>query len=304
MAAAQRYTTCMAQSLLHPPTPDLAVRYPVPRWSAAWAVPEVPVPESDTHDAAIEWLRALLLAWVARTGRDIKVARNLAIRWVREEPRAGFDPDLCLVEPAPDRAQPLSSLKLWLPEHAPPLLAIEVVSPGHPYKDYIDTPERCAACGVHELWIYDPMLEGPRSRGGPQLLQVWRRPERGSFERIHAGAGAAFSPALQAWLHPEPSRLPSGARLIISDDAEGRERWLSTEELARLEERRARAGEQRARSNEQQARAEEERARAEERQARSDEQQARALLELERRERAELERRLRALEEERARNAR
>jgi Uma2 family endonuclease len=287
----------MAQSQLHPPTPELTVRYPVPRWTPAWAVPEVPVPESDTHDAAIEWLRALLLAWAERAGRDIKVARNLGIRWVREEPRAGFDPDLCLIEPAPDRTQPLSSLRLWLPEHVPPLLAIEVVSPGHPYKDYIDTPERCAACGVRELWIYDPMLEGPRSRGGPQLLQVWRRPESGGFERIHAGAGAAFSPALQAWLHPEPSRLPSGARLDISSDAAGRERWLSNEERARLGEQRARAERERARANEQHARANEQHARA-------NEQQARTCLEQEQRERAELERRVRALEEERARNAR
>jgi Uma2 family endonuclease len=44
-----------------------------------------------------------------------------------------------------------------------PILAIEVVSPGHPYKDYVDTPERCAACGIGELWVYDPMLAGPRS---------------------------------------------------------------------------------------------------------------------------------------------
>jgi hypothetical protein len=157
---------------------------------------------------------------------------------------------------------------------------------------------------VRELWIYDPMLEGPRSRGGPQLLQVWRRSESGSFERIHAGAGAAFSPALQAWLHPEPSRLPSGARLNISSDAEGRERWLSNEERAHLAEQRARAERERARANEQQARANEQQARANEQEARANEQEARTRLSQEQRERAELERRLRALEEERARNAR
>ena len=72
----------MAQPSIQPHEP--VVVYPVPRWDPAWAVPEVPVPESDTHDAAIEWLRGLLLAWVERSGRDIKVARNLGIRWTRE----------------------------------------------------------------------------------------------------------------------------------------------------------------------------------------------------------------------------
>ena len=43
-----------------------AVRYTVPSWSPAWAIPEVPVPESQLHDQAIEYLRAVLLAWAAR----------------------------------------------------------------------------------------------------------------------------------------------------------------------------------------------------------------------------------------------
>jgi Uma2 family endonuclease len=271
----------MAQPALEPSSPPPAIVYSVPRWSEAWAVPEVPVPETDTHDAAIEWLRALLLAWVARTGRDVKLARNLGIRWVDEVRRSGFDPDLCLIEPAPDRNEPLGTLRLWLPEHAPPILAVEVVSPGHPYKDYIDAPERCAACGVRELWIYDPMLEGPRARGGPHLLQLWRLTEAG-FERTFAGSGAVRSPLLGAWLHPQASRLPSGAKLHLSDDAAGRERWLTSEARAQLGEQQARASEQQARASEQQARA--------------SEQQARALLEKARIERFELENRLHELE--------
>jgi hypothetical protein len=258
---------------------DLAVSYRVPRWVPAWAVPEDPVPESDTHDEAIEWLRALLSAWVARAAREIKIARNLGIRWVREEPRAGFDPDLCLIEPAPDPAAPLTSLRLWEPGHSPPLLAIEVVSPGHPYKDYIDTPERCAACGVRELWIYDPMLAGPRAHGGPHLLAVWRA-RQGCFERIYAGPGPTFSPALEAWLHPRASRLPAGARLCISDDANGERLWLTPEQAALAREQRALLREEQARAREAQARVREE--------------QVRALLERERESRAALERHLKA----------
>jgi Uma2 family endonuclease len=191
------------------------------------------VPESDTHDVAIEYLRALLLAWAARSGRSLKIARNLGIRWVQREPRAGFDPDLCVIEPAPPVDVPLTSLRLWEPGHTPPLLAIEIVSPGHPYKDYVDTPDRCAASGVGELWVYDPMLKGPKAHGGPHLLQIWRRSDAGAFERCHAGSGPAYSPALEAWLHPNASQLPSAAQLVIAGDSEGRERWLTTEETER-----------------------------------------------------------------------
>jgi Putative restriction endonuclease len=289
-AAGTEYTTCMAQPVLDDASPLPTVTYTVPRWSPAWALPEVPVPEGDTHDAAIEWLRALLLGWVARSGRDVKVARNLGIRWEEGEARFGFDPDLCLIEPSPDRREPLGSLRLWLPEHAAPILAIEVVSPGHPYKDYVDTPERCAANGVQELWIYDPMLVGPRARGGPYLLQIWRRRE-GTFERVFAGEGPVHCPLLGAWLRPQASRLPEGARLHLSDDAAGRERWLSAEERARLEARRARINEREARTSEQEARAAEQEARAAE-------QRIRALLERERLEKAELEQRLHALEQQ------
>jgi len=237
----------MAQNLVDSSPDAPVVLRDVPRWLPEWAIPEVPVSESDTHDAAIEWLRALLVAWVERTSRNIKVARNLGIRWVREEPRNGFDPDLCLIEPAPDATRPLHSLRLWKGDHPAPRLAIEVVSPGHPYKDYIDTPARCAACGVVELWVYDPMLAGPRARGGPHLLQVWRRRDDGGFERVSAGAEPVRSPVVNAWLHPRASPLASGAQLLISDDREGRELWLSNEQRARESEQQARTAEQQAR---------------------------------------------------------
>lgn len=250
----------MAQNLVDPS--PLVLR-DVPRWLPEWAIPEVPVPESDTHDAAIERLRALLAAWVERSGRDIKMARNLGIRWVREERRYGFDPDLCLIEPAPDATHTLHSLRVWRGDHPPPRLAIEVVSPGHPYKDYVDTPARCAACGVGELWVYDPMLVGPLARGGPHLLQLWQRRDDGGFERVSAGAEPVRSPFLNAWLHPRASRLASGAHLLISDDRDGRELWVSNELRAREGEQRARENEQRARESEQRARESEQRARQE-----------------------------------------
>jgi Uma2 family endonuclease len=201
-----------------------AVRYTVPRWSPAWAIPEVPVSESQLHDQAIEYVRALLLAWAARSGRRITVLRNIGIRWFPPEPRAGFDPDLCVLDPAPEAPEGLSSLRLWEPGLAPPVLALEVVSPGHPYKDYIDTPDRAAACGVGELWVYDPLLAGPKGHGGPFALQVWRR-QGESFARVHAGEGPAYSEALGAWLHPRVSRIPAEAQLCLSDAQGGEPFW-------------------------------------------------------------------------------
>ncbi len=180
--------------------PDLlvTVTYSQPRWRSEWAVPEVPVPESNLHDLCIEYLRSLLLAWSERQRRDLLVARNLGIRWFEEEPRAGFDPDLCIIEPPPPGGPP-TSLRLWEPGHEPPWLAIEVVSSGHPYKDYLDTPARSAACGVRELWVYDPLLAGPRSSGGPFALQIWTRHGE-TMTRTHASSAPGYSPALDAWL--------------------------------------------------------------------------------------------------------
>ena len=210
-----------------------AVRYTVPRWSPAWAIPEVPVPESQLHDQAIEYVRAVLLAWVARASRRAQVLRNIGIRWFRPEPRYGFEPDLCLLDRAPDASEGFSSLRLWEPGLEPPALAIEIVSPGHPYKNYIDTPDRAAACGIGELWVYDPLLAGPKGHGGPFALQVWRR-EGESFARVHAGDGPVFSEVVGAWLHPRATRVPAEAQLRVSDQPGGEPFWPTLLEQTEL----------------------------------------------------------------------
>jgi hypothetical protein len=262
---------------------ELGVRYRVPRWSPEWAVPEVPVPESDVHDYAIDYLKGLLLAWAAGLGRSIKIARNLGIRWVEAEPRCGFDPDLCVIEPAPPDAV-LTSLKLWIPGHVAPRLAIEIVSPGHPYKDYVDTPDRAAACGVRELWVYDPLMAGPNAHGGPHLLQVWRRTETGGFERAYAGSGVCYSAELGAWLHPRASRTALEATLVLSDDEAGQTVWL--DRTTRALDRATRA-EHAARE-----------ARARQEHAEQAEREAHALRQTEQQAREEAEARLRGIEAE------
>jgi Uma2 family endonuclease len=214
------------------------VRYEVPGFSERWTLPEQPVPESAWHDACVDLLKALLVAWLARTLRAAAVYRNLAIRVRSDRPKVGFDPDLCVIEPAPPEASELDSLRLWQPGHRPPSLVIEVVSPHHPTTDYSEVPEKCAAAGVGELVVFDPKLAGPRVGGGPHLLQIWRREGHG-FSRVHAGSTPGFSPLLGAWWFP----LEGGQRLGITDEGDGRAPWLTPEQT----ERAAREAEQGAR---------------------------------------------------------
>jgi hypothetical protein len=187
------------------------------------------VPESALHAAIVDLLVALLRAWAARMGNAAFVARNLALRWDQQRPATGIDPDVCVIEPAPSEGEQLRSLRTWEPGHAAPRLAVEVVSPNHPYKDYDVVPDKYAASGVGELWVFDPELAGPKRRGGPHRLQLWSRSADTSFERRYAGDGPMFSPALNAWVFP----ADGGRRLRIADDSAGTSVWLSAEEIER-----------------------------------------------------------------------
>jgi hypothetical protein len=95
------------------------------------------------------------------------------------------------------------------------------MSDTEPRKDYTIAPEKYGSSGARELVVFDPMLTGPRSHGGPFLLQVWRRDETGAFTRVHAGDG--------------------GRRLRFAEDGAGERLWLTAEEAARAEQEAARA---------------------------------------------------------------
>jgi Uma2 family endonuclease len=211
-------------------SPRVRIVYDAPRSRPDWTLPEVPVPESQTHDQSLDLLKALLLAWIARTGASALVARNLAVRWDEARPSVGLDPDLCLIVPRPPDAEALTSLCTWLPGHPAPILAIEIVSASHPYKDYVLAPEKYAACGVRELWVFDPGLEGPKVAGGPHRIQIWRR-TGDDFVRVYAGEGPGASEIVPAWLFA----TSDGQRLRLSDDAAGTRWWRTGEEDARAQ---------------------------------------------------------------------
>jgi hypothetical protein len=172
------------------------------------------------------------------------VFRNLAIRVRKDDARVGFDPDLTLVVPAPPDAADLSSLRLWEPGHAVPTLVVEVVSPGHPNKDYTETPDQCAALGVRELVVFDPLLVGPKALGQAQRLHVWRRSDTGVFQRADSGDGPFASEALGAFLVV----TDDGRNLRIADDADVARLWPTEAEAERAEKEAERAEKEAARA--------------------------------------------------------
>ncbi len=223
----------------------VSLRYPVLPDLEAWVLPEGKVPQSTTHQMTVYRIYGLLMDWVERCRgeRSLRIAADLAVRWLKEHPRTGADPDVCVFEPAPPDFDTLKSFKLWEPGRVPPRLAIEVVSTNFPHKDYGRIQERYAAMGVEELVVFDPLLCGPRSLGGPVALQLWRRDATQAFERVSFGADPVHSAVLDAWL------IANGRDLDISPDRQGKQRWLTAEErlpLAQAEAERAQAEAERA----------------------------------------------------------
>jgi len=208
--------------------------YPVSRGKEDWALSDETMPESIEHVRAVDLLRAILTYWAR--GRDALVARNFAIRWDEREPGVGVDPDVSLFSPAPPvpKGEDLRSVRTWVDGHAPPLLAVEIVSETNPKKDYVIAPEKYAASGTRELCVFDARLAGPASRGGPHRIQVWRRDEHGDFVRRYAGDGPAYSEVLSAYFVAggEPCMMR------VADDETGARLWPTSDEaaLARIAE--------------------------------------------------------------------
>jgi hypothetical protein len=221
---------------------DAQVIHRVPCSRRGWELSEEQMTESDAHHATVELLKAIL-SWWARERENVQVARNMAVRWDEDEPRVGTDPDVAVLSPRPPREDGvLSSVRTWLPGHAPPLLAVEVVSDSNPRKDYAIAPDKYAASGTRELWVFDPRLAGPSTHGGPFRLQLWHRDEQGSFVRAYAGDGPVRSDVLGAYAVV----VEGGARLRVADDPEGRRLWpteAEAERAARQAERAARDAE-------------------------------------------------------------
>jgi Uma2 family endonuclease len=180
--------------------------------------------------AICDLLKLILSAWCARRNADALVSGNVALRWDPLHPKVGVDPDVYLVEPAPPLGLKSKSVRTWVKGHSPPRVAIEVVSDATADVDYNAKPAKYAASGTKELWVFDPLLVGPRE-GDAVRLQVWRRVARRGFRRVYAGEGPARSEELGAWLVV----TDGGTRLRVADHADGTGLWLTGEERARAD---------------------------------------------------------------------
>lgn len=205
--------------------------FPVPMSHPSWALIDgVSEPLTTQQDNVVTLLESILRGHIGHADRNAMLRRNPALRWDEMHPETGVDPDLCLIEPAPPYPEEaLESLRMWMPGMHAPCVAIEVVSDSTAEKDYREGPLKYAACGVAELWVFDPSLLGPDDRGGPWRLQVWSQDPPGVLTLVHTGEGPARSEVLDAWLVV----TDGGRRLRLSDDAEGTALWPSAEEAAR-----------------------------------------------------------------------
>jgi hypothetical protein len=202
--------------------PHVAICFEVPWSHPSWVLGDETVPESGPQDNAARTMDSTWRGWARRVRRDVRIHRNLAVRWNPRNPRIGVDPDVCLLEPPP--ATPdvaLTSLRTWEPGNDPPRVAFEVASENNADKDYGAGPRKHAAAGVGELWVFDPLRVGPDDDGGPWALQVWSRDDDDVFRRVYAGDGPAWSGFFRAWLVVSGD----GMLLRMSDDAEGTKLW-------------------------------------------------------------------------------
>jgi Uma2 family endonuclease len=242
------------------PAKRVELRYEVPVSSPHWTLDddEERMPENPLQVAICDLLKLILVAWCRRRDADALVSGNVALRWDPLHPKVGVDPDVYLVEPSPPLGHKSKSLRTWVKGHSPPRVAVEVVSDATADVDYNVKPAKYAASRTRELWIFDPLMVGPRG-GDAVRVQVWRREARRGFRRVYAGDGPARSEELGAWLVV----TDGGERLRIADHADGTGLWLTGEEEARARAEEARAREEEARAAKDAALAEVERLRAE-----------------------------------------
>jgi hypothetical protein len=120
----------------------------LPQPPVGWELGET-LPTSLLHDEIVTLLRAILTHWAARFHPEMLVARELGVRWERERPANGVDPDVAIFPSRPPDEH-VRSVCTWKDGHTRPFFAVEVVSDVEPREDYAIAPDKYAASGVRD----------------------------------------------------------------------------------------------------------------------------------------------------------
>ena len=101
--------------------------------------------------------------------------------------------------PKPPAYHTQVSLRTWDAGVSPPLVAVEFVSENNARKDYEIAPDKYAASGTYELWVFDPELLGPRLRVDHAAGEKAYGRKRGRSETEHQrGPGGTHRASMQA----------------------------------------------------------------------------------------------------------
>jgi len=207
----------------------------------------VEYPESDgSLIAETDWHREEMFALLFmleeryRDDSDAYVSGHMLVYYEEGNPRAVFAPDVFVVFGVPKRMRPI--YKLW-EEGRPPDIVFELSSRSTRRQDTGPKKDLCAALGVAEYYLFDPLYEylRPPVQGFLLLNGVYRAIEPDEN-------GGLFSPrlGLRLWLddrHLQATDQVTGERLLrlaelgaARRDAERRAAEAEAE-LARLRRR-------------------------------------------------------------------
>jgi Uma2 family endonuclease len=178
------------------------LRWIEPRTRAEWVegVVSVMSPVSFDHDQIHQWLIRVIGSFVEAQDLGIICGSELFVRL--RPPAAQRMPDLFFV--AKSRAGHFHEAHF---EGAPDM-AIEIVSPNDPQRDYIEKLASYESSGVREYWIIDPLIQ--RVEAHELVKGRYRRiAERGEVLHSKVLKGLWIKPA---WLWQRP--LPKVAQVL------------------------------------------------------------------------------------------
>jgi len=145
-------------------------------------------PPNFDHVDAQGWLASILRLYVEFHELGVVVGPEYMIRLALPKPRRRI-PDLQYI------AQSRTHLIKKDGFHGPPDLAVEIVSPDDPARDYRVKYLEYEEAGVKEYWILDPML---------QLSHFHTRGRNGTYSEIEPIGGKIHSKVVKGfWLDPK-----------------------------------------------------------------------------------------------------